>query len=64
MYIELNDVSVKYQQDVMAVSDINFTIDRGEFVFLAGHTGAGKSTIVQSFPRPARSGLAVWMLPS
>ena len=51
MYIELNDVSVKYQQDVMAVSDISFTIDRGEFVFLAGHTGAGKSTIVQLLAR-------------
>lgn len=30
-----------------AISDINFEIERGEFVAIIGHTGSGKSTLVQ-----------------
>lgn len=30
-----------------ALSDINLTIEKGEFVGLIGHTGSGKSTLVQ-----------------
>ncbi|MEW6726572.1 MAG: cell division ATP-binding protein FtsE [Bacillota bacterium] len=32
---------------VEAVKDINLRIKRGEFVFLVGHSGAGKSTILK-----------------
>ena len=34
-----------------ALKDINFTIEPGQVVAVVGHTGAGKSTIVQLIPR-------------
>jgi len=33
--------------ETQALSDISFTIQDGEFVGLIGHTGSGKSTLVQ-----------------
>lgn len=30
-----------------AIKDINFTIQKGEFIGLIGHTGSGKSTLIQ-----------------
>ena len=30
-----------------ALSDITFHVGRGEFVFLTGHSGAGKSTVLK-----------------
>ena len=30
-----------------ALKDVNFTIEQGEFVGLIGHTGSGKSTLIQ-----------------
>ena len=32
-----------------ALSDVSFTISDGEFVGIIGHTGSGKSTLVQHF---------------
>lgn len=32
-----------------AVDDVSFSIQRGEFVGLIGHTGSGKSTLIQHF---------------
>ena len=31
----------------MALRDVSLTVRRGEFLGLAGHTGSGKSTLVQ-----------------
>ncbi len=45
--IEIINVSKRYKNGVMALSDINITIDKGEFVFLVGPSGAGKSTLVK-----------------
>ncbi|MCT4565487.1 MAG: energy-coupling factor transporter ATPase [Maledivibacter sp.] len=33
--------------ETIALSDINFAIEAGEFVGLIGHTGSGKSTLIQ-----------------
>ena len=30
-----------------ALNDVDFSIDKGEFIGLIGHTGSGKSTLVQ-----------------
>lgn len=46
--ITLENVTKVYQADrrVEAVSDVNLTIEQGEFVFLTGSSGAGKSTVL------------------
>ena len=44
--ISLRNVSKSYG-NIFAVRDISFNIDRGEFVFLIGASGAGKTTILQ-----------------
>ena len=31
----------------VALNDVSFTIQEGEFVGIVGHTGSGKSTLVQ-----------------
>lgn len=51
MSIIVNHVSHVYQKDtkmaVYALKDINLKIEDGEFIGLIGHTGSGKSTLVQ-----------------
>lgn len=51
MPIILNHVSHTYDPDsalpVLALKDINLVITEGEFIGLIGHTGSGKSTLVQ-----------------
>ncbi|RCW53968.1 MULTISPECIES: energy-coupling factor transporter ATPase [Halanaerobium] len=51
MLIELDNVSHVYQDEnnVKALTDINLEISRGEFIGIVGHTGSGKSTLVQLF---------------
>ena len=36
-----------YPRGGMAVKDLSFRVAKGEFVFLTGHSGAGKSTILK-----------------
>lgn len=45
--IEFKSVSKIYDNNVKALSDVNITIDSGEFVFLVGPSGAGKSTFIK-----------------
>ena len=51
--IELADVGHLYMRDtpmeVQAIQDVNLTVGRGEILGIIGHTGSGKSTIVQHF---------------
>ncbi len=43
--ILFSDVTMKYPSGVVALSRLNFTIERGEFVFVVGASGAGKTTL-------------------
>ncbi len=49
--LEFRDVSYCYDEDLplktLALDKINIQINRGEFIGLIGHTGSGKSTLVQ-----------------
>ncbi len=36
-----------YPNGALALKDVTFTVNKGEFVFLTGHSGAGKSTILK-----------------
>lgn len=46
--IEFKNVSKIYNNNVFALSNINVSIDKGEFVFLVGPSGAGKSTFIKT----------------
>lgn len=48
-YIEFRDVKKVYSMgevEIEALSGVNFEIEKGEFVIIAGASGAGKSTIL------------------
>jgi len=43
--IKLDKVSKKFGTGVFGLSEVSLNVDKGEFVFLVGSTGAGKTTI-------------------
>lgn len=45
--IEFDDVTIS-QHDHLVLSTITFTVERGEFVYLIGKVGSGKSTLIKS----------------
>ncbi len=45
--LELNDVAI-FQQENLVLSEINLTIKKGEFVYLIGKTGSGKSSFMKT----------------
>lgn len=53
MEIQFKDVNYIYQPDTPfenhVLHDINFTIKEGSYTAIVGHTGSGKSTILQHF---------------
>jgi cell division transport system ATP-binding protein len=45
--IRLTSVSKEYPRSGAALRDVTFHVHKGELVFLTGHSGAGKSTILR-----------------
>lgn len=45
--VEFIGVEKKYPNGTVALKDINFRIDKGEFVFIIGSSGSGKSTMLK-----------------
>ena len=53
MSIELKNVTYTYSPgtayEIHALKDVNLTIPDGQFIGIIGHTGSGKSTLIQHF---------------
>ncbi len=47
MMIEFNQVCKRYPGGFEALSEVNFSLEKGEMAFLTGHSGAGKSTLLK-----------------
>ncbi len=45
--IEFKNVSKVYEDETVALKNINLTIKKGEFLFLVGPSGSGKSTFIK-----------------
>jgi cell division transport system ATP-binding protein len=56
--VELRDATVVYHGGHVALERVSFGIERGEFVFVVGPTGCGKSTLIRTLigEVPASSG--------
>lgn len=45
--IKFEQVSKRYPGGFEALSQIDFNMDKGEMVFITGHSGAGKTTLLK-----------------
>lgn len=45
--ITFKHVSKRYPNGFLALDNVNFHLEKGEFAFLTGHSGAGKSTVLK-----------------
>jgi len=50
----MNDATMIYDNGIRAVNKINLRIDDGEFVFLVGSSGSGKTTIIKMLTAEVR----------
>ena len=52
--INIKDVNVKYPNGVYAIKDFSVSIKKGDFVFVIGKTGSGKSTFIKMLYREVK----------
>jgi len=45
--IDLNNLSI-FQKNILILSDVSLTIEKGQFVYLVGKTGTGKSSLLKT----------------
>lgn len=60
--IHFSHVYKTFRGQVHALRDVNFKINKGEFVFLTGHSGAGKTTLfnlLAGFDKPSSGRITV-----
>ncbi|HEV8653836.1 MAG TPA: ATP-binding cassette domain-containing protein, partial [Actinomycetes bacterium] len=60
--IKLEHVTKVYGSDVTALDDVSVDIAKGEFVFVVGQSGSGKSTFLRLLTKEERpSGGRIWV---
>ena len=47
MFIEYKNVNI-YQDDVKVLANVDFHVDEGEFIYIIGHVGSGKSSLLKT----------------
>ena len=57
--IEFRGVSKTYQTGTHALEDVNIQINKGEFVFVVGSSGAGKSTFMKLIIREEKANTGI-----
>ncbi|HZW99958.1 MAG TPA: ATP-binding cassette domain-containing protein, partial [Trueperaceae bacterium] len=50
-HVEFRDVSFRYEEDRPLIEDLNLVVEPGQTVAIVGHTGAGKTTLVNLIMR-------------
>jgi len=45
--LQLQDVSI-FQDKALVLSDVNLSVDKGDFIYLIGKTGSGKSSLMKT----------------
>ena len=50
MLIEYKNVNV-YQQDKQVLENVDFHVDEGEFIYIIGKVGSGKSSLLKTLYR-------------
>ena len=55
--IEIRNASI-FQGENLVLTDVNLTLNKGEFIYLIGRTGSGKSSLLKTLygELPARDG--------
>ena len=48
MLIDYQKVNI-YQQDNLILKDVDFKVDEGEFIYIIGKVGSGKSSLLKTF---------------
>lgn len=52
--VEFVDIWLRHREQNLALEDVRFRVDQGEFVFVVGHTGSGKSSLLRMVNRELR----------
>jgi len=50
-FIKMKNVKKQYKNGVTAIHDMDLSIEKGDFVFIIGSTGCGKSTLIKMIYR-------------
>lgn len=62
MEVKLSGVTKIFEPDIIALEDVYLQVDSGEFVYLVGETGSGKTTLMRCITRevvPTRGHISV-----
>ena len=62
MEIKFSGVTKIFEPDIIALEDIYLQVEKGEFVYLVGETGSGKTTLMRCITRevvPTRGQISV-----